>query len=1007
MAYTTYRKPIILSENVDFSYKENALRTTYDDESTLEAWTCAFINDYSFSFMFFGDEQFDDLKDEDIIAQMKAFAAKRETKKYMGIKNPDDLEYILYRYHVGDENSMRKLALDMKMFQLCKPLRGDKAYLHKHSDKRVDFVEYASWNGSAYDVILNILISMAAARKGAEFTPRDIRQMSNWVINCKVPDWRKGKYFEEISGGFIEAKAFNRALNIAKWADGHIDYAKLAKSAIEATDEKVTPPGLKKEMARFGLDIIIDEIVTYETYHIWTDEERANLVEYNFNDVLGTKVIGTNDVIESELAARDAVRHLYPYTSARAVSLDKDIERMSPPERDMTSASLSGLVLIGPKRIKSKDYETVRYDFPVPATRGDKENEKIVDLLDYIIEKEEFVHPYFIEFFGHFRGKDTRDFMDDKRVKLSQPITHDAKMNLPYYKDGKPIDAYIRFSTGGAHGSTCAGLRLKSPEEIEAWIRSDEGTGGKSENRFTVDKTGVIHADFTSFYPMMAKKMKLYLTEDGQDRYTPMIDHRVEVKAQAEVLKEEDKTKTPEYAHLQSLQLAFKLVLNATTGAANMHRPNSNLPLDNKTLSMRLIGNMLIWVLGQRFAQAGAFIISTNTDGLFLSGLTVDEAQEIIDDYIADYNMPVDPEYVTRFINATTSTRVEFDHKEDEPSRAGGTLGHAITLEFSPFSIGRNVSIPLISANAVLHYMATDKDWLQKPYDRNRMRAYIVEQQKQARENEQAWYHVHTGTKAAKLTANGERLQKVNRVVFTNKGYKLGGENLRKLKASEMTVIWNEYIKNGSVDWDKVVFPEVDFYEYETEFEEYIKSHDEVKLDFVVKSKEGKVDVFSPTEQEHIEIPEFNASYATKTAYEADKKLVLGKFKSKDLGYYDEDNDLWHQIKIWKMSDKVTNYPYLIGKTLNSAEELHTFDYDELNIDAYVQMAEEQLKLWKKSADVPQLGMKKVDDTVVKAVKVSSKKRKTKKEKLFEALDELYVIDALVDTDESDDLVLS
>ena len=97
----------------------------------------------------------------------------------------------------------------------------------------------------------------------------------------------------------------------------------------------------------------------------------------------------------------------------------------------------------------------------------------------------------------------------------------------------------------------------------------------------------------------------------------------------------------------------------------------------------------------------------------------------------------------------------------------------------------------------------------------------------------------------------------------------------------------------------------------------------------------------------------------------------------------------------------------MIGKTLNSAEELHTFDYDELNIDAYVQMAEEQLKLWKKSADVPQLGMKKVDDTVVKTVKVSSKKRKTKKEKLFEALDELYVIDALQETDESDDLVLS
>ena len=108
---------------------------------------------------------------------------------------------------------------------------------------------------------------------------------------------------------------------------------------------------------------------------------------------------------------------------------------------------------------------------------------------------------------------------------------------------------------------------------------------------------------------------------------------------------------------------------------------------------MRLIGNMLIWVLGQRFAQAGAFIISTNTDGLFLSGLTVDEAQEIIDDYIADYNMPVDPlsmsldssmrqpQHVLNLTTKKTSLAVQV-----------GTLGHAITLEFSPFSIGRNVN---------------------------------------------------------------------------------------------------------------------------------------------------------------------------------------------------------------------------------------------------------------------------------------------------------------------------
>lgn len=955
----TYNKiKIKLSSNVDFSYKKNALSMAYDDESTPELWAKALITDKSFSFMFFGDEQFDKLSDEDLIKQMKDFANEYQTKKYMNISNPDELDYHLYRYRSNDTD-IANLVNELRNFLLCRPLSKTKQESIDKGNK--EFVEYKSWNGSEYDVILAILITLLGSSKKGKLTPRDIRMLSNWVISCKETDWKKGGYFEQVSNGLISKKAFQRNLSLCKWSDGHIDLAKLAKSSIQSNDEKTVPPGLKKEMARFGLDIVIDDAVSDDNYKIWPDEELNNFVKYHFNDVLGTKEIGNNNVIVSELTARDAVRILSPYTAARAVSL-ADIDKKMPPERDITSASLASLVLIGPNEIKPEDYTAVSYDFPIPYNNS----HKVMDLLDYIISKEKVVPEVFKEFFGYFRNKDTRDYRDDLKVKNNQPITHAPQMNMPYYYEGKPIDAYIRFSTGGAHGSTCANLHLLSPNEIEKWIREDIGTGRNNENRFTVDKTDVIHIDFTSFYPIMAKKMKLYQIKNGVDYYSPLIDHRVKVKAEAEELKEQDRMSDPRYNELQSLQLAFKLVLNAATGAGNMHRTYAKLPLDNKTLSMRLIGNMLIWVLGQRLASAGAYIISTNTDGLFICNMTQKEAKAILEDYIKDYDMPVEPEKVKRFINATTSTRIEFDHHDNEPSRAGGTLGHAIKLKFSPFSLGRNVSVPLISANAVIEYMANNKNWLTEPYDRSWIKNFISDKLKNAKDYEQAWYHVHTGTKAKKLTANGERLQKVNRVVFTNEGYKLGGEARSIVNKDMATKIWNNYVDGLPIKFEDLKFDGIDFYEYDTDFLTYLKNHKNIKLDFAIKESEGKFEKYVGVNAPYKKIPTFESGeFKTKIDDSKARKEAFEKIGSNKLAYYDEDNEKWEPIRVWKLSNKISQYPYLIGDFVNSSNDLKEFDYSRLNIDAYVSMAEAQLKLWKKTADVPVLGMTKIVDNIL------------------------------------------
>ena len=48
-------------KKVHLLYKDNALRVTYDIESTPDLFTLAMIHNDSFGLMFFGDEQFHDI----------------------------------------------------------------------------------------------------------------------------------------------------------------------------------------------------------------------------------------------------------------------------------------------------------------------------------------------------------------------------------------------------------------------------------------------------------------------------------------------------------------------------------------------------------------------------------------------------------------------------------------------------------------------------------------------------------------------------------------------------------------------------------------------------------------------------------------------------------------------------------------------------------------------------------------------------------------------------------
>lgn len=980
---------------IDFSYKDNPLKVTYDIESTPNLFTLAMIHDKALTLIIFGDKQFDDLDNDDLVRQMREFASKPTNMKLLGISSVDDLQYNVKHYKQGSAEDMTRLTRDMVAMQMCVSLDTDKHLSYS-------FVEYHGWNSARYDLPMIVCIKMLAQSLKSRLTPQMIRRVSNAIVRFDGRPFEFPKHLEEKMDGLIRANDFRRERNIAVWFDGHLDWAAIARQQ-DGGEESQYPPALKGEMAKFGLDIIIDESVGDDNEKTWTKEEKEELVEYNFNDVLGTRQISKNKILVGWLVSRDIVRKMYPYTSARATPYEK-LEFMDPSERDCSAANLAGQVLVGPDKIKPIDWDIVQYRFPVPDGKG---GTKIVDLLDYMVENEKFMHEDMFAFFNHFRGKDTRKRGDDYRVKQSQPITHGPTMNVPYYRNGKPTDSVITISCGGAHGFPKVGLSQFTEDQVKEWIRSQ--TGATREEAPTIDVKNIVHADWSSFYPVMTSKMQLYVGKDGVDRIIEMFNRRMVIKDV--IMKNPDRSKwTKEIEDMNEEQMGIKFVMNNATGAGNQHNPYALLPVDNKTLSMRLIGNMLIWCLAQRLTEAGAYIISTNTDGIYFANMDIETADKLIREYVDVYGMEVEPEPLERFINRDVSNRVEFVN--GHRNIVSGRLRWGNALQYDDGAIGRSAVYPLASCYAALEYM-NDEDWLQKPYDPSIIRNLLKEIAEDDEIGLQPWYHVHKA-KSIFLTLNGQKLQKVNRIVMVKDGDKLGTLQAKSPSKSERTKIFCD-LRNGLSNLEEIVILGKDEVISEEEYYDQPRSEDYEYREHKMKTKTKylkckkirpefvdlhKMDTTKPikmltkvedaaTREERFEPFVEEMPTFTESLYDALSKSMKATyigFPSKD------DPSKYLPLKMIKAGENVTGYTSTICKVVNTAQEVEEFDRSNLDLEAYALWAEDLLEGWKVSADFEELGMRKIDDTIRQEQKSSKKvsKRSLAIEVLTDAYSSIY-----------------
>lgn len=143
----------------------------------------------------------------------------------------------------------------------------------------------------------------------------------------------------------------------------------------------------------------------------------------------------------------------------------------------------------------------------------------------------------------------------------------------------------------------------------------DSKTGNPSLNKkYAYTSFGISnHEDFTSYYPSMLIQMSAFENKMlGYDRYSQIFDNKTKY---GKMMKDPSLTEAEQHKY-SIMRNGVKLILNSASGAADTDK-KTPIRMNNNIISMRIIGQLFAWRIGQAQALAGARVISTNTDGLY------------------------------------------------------------------------------------------------------------------------------------------------------------------------------------------------------------------------------------------------------------------------------------------------------------------------------------------------------------------------------------------------------
>lgn len=246
------------------------------------------------------------------------------------------------------------------------------------------------------------------------------------------------------------------------------------------------------------------------------------------------------------------------------------------------------------------------------------------------------------------------------------------------------------------------------------------------------------HEDFTSYYPNMLRMMMAFYNKGlGYDRYAEIFDNKeyygflmkpknahlteenakkpayVKLRKQTGLPFDEYEISDTERKYFADMRTGTKLLLNSASGAADANF-ESPIRMNNTIISMRIIGQLFTWRIGQAQAFEGARIISTNTDGLYSvmerEGYTYEENRDfnnaILEREAASIGVAIEPETMY-LISKDTNNRMEVN---EDGTIVENANGGSLACFHGPLP-SKSLAHPAIidwALTEYLLYMATD-----------------------------------------------------------------------------------------------------------------------------------------------------------------------------------------------------------------------------------------------------------------------------------------------------------
>lgn len=238
-------------------------------------------------------------------------------------------------------------------------------------------------------------------------------------------------------------------------------------------------------------------------------------------------------------------------------------------------------------------------------------------------------------------------------------------------------DGTIKIRDFMKSGSTKKKATWRSIPSVDLFKKNASGSWHVQDKYTYVSVGASHHEDFTSYYPLLLSRLSVFINPgyhgyddkgNPADPYYELFLTRLKKKKEAK-----DMSLSQEVRDLAQIeQESRKLLINAASGAGDATFDN-NIRANNAVISMRIIGQLFAWRIGQAQALAGARVPSTNTDGLYTMGITAEVNDRILEDISKDMHIGIEPERLDRFVSKDSNNRLEV-YGGDITSAKGGTL---------------------------------------------------------------------------------------------------------------------------------------------------------------------------------------------------------------------------------------------------------------------------------------------------------------------------------------------